>query len=135
MVDVVHAMTEVRYPQLRAQVRDAVSSFADPAYQRRVWIERTYPTPTFYDDLAMNVATLFDDVVVLPDPAPAVGAVLHADEVAPLRALGEALEPLVEELRDADDATWLDDPRWPVVVDAAAGALRVLDANGWTWDA
>ena len=131
----VQPVSTVRYPSLRAQVRQAVSSLADPAHQQRVWIERTYPTPTYYDDLSANVSTLFDDVEVLPDPGPAVGTVLHPDEVEPLRALGGVLEPLVDELHGADDATYLADARWPAVVAAAAAALAVLDANGWTWDA
>jgi len=53
--------------------------------------------------------------------------VLYADDVEPLRRLGAVLGPLVDDLGDASDAEYLSDPRWELVVSAAAQAVADLE--------
>ena len=121
--------TSVRYPHMRAEVVLAVQSLADTAYQQRVWTRREYPHDGFYDDFTQNVNILFDDTGVLPDPASAVGDVLHRGEVDPMAALGNVLDALIDELGDANDSHYLEHPRWPHVVRAAQAACTILTTN------
>jgi hypothetical protein len=51
---------------MRREVALAVEHLADPEYQRRVWVERTYPSPTYHDDLNMTLHTLYDDTGTPP---------------------------------------------------------------------
>ncbi|TWF93477.1 SCO4402 family protein [Saccharopolyspora dendranthemae] len=120
------AVTPLRYPEMRAEVIDAVTSLADPDYQQKVWIRREYPQPGFYDDLTTNINILFDDICVLPDPQTRVGIVLHPNEVDVMKALSDVLEPLVDELGDASDAQYLNHPQWARVVAAARHARQTL---------
>lgn len=122
-------MNQVNFPHMRAEIVGALEALADPAYQQRVWVERQYPTPQFYDDLDMNIHTLFDDTAILPDPAAGVGAYIWEDEVYPLEELGRLLSSLIDDLDDADTGVYMSDPRWPVVVDRAAAALQVFRAR------
>jgi hypothetical protein len=120
----------IRYPGVRTQVLSAVESLADREYQERVWIRHELPHPGYYDELDLSVHTLFDDAAVLPDPASAVGTVLHAQEVGPLAELGAVFGPLIDDLGDQPDAVYLADPRWDDVVRAAVKAYEVMRAQG-----
>lgn len=119
-------MTNVKYPEMRQQVATALAALADPDYQQRVWIERTYPQHDFYDDLTLNVNILYD--MVLPNARSRIGAVLLTEnEVDKLTILEKVLGPLVKELRDAPDNQYLADPRWQDVVLAARAALSSMN--------
>ncbi|TCK20424.1 SCO4402 family protein [Pseudonocardia endophytica] len=119
----------IRYGDFRAAVVDALRVLADPEYQERVWIRHEFPPGIKYDELDYRVHILFDDMVVLPDPEPAIGALIYPDEVDTLRALGAVFESLIDELGDVGDAEYLAHPRWTDVVRGAAEAYRVLHAN------
>lgn len=115
----------VRYPEMRREVVNALTSLSDPGYQRRVWIGRDYPREGFFDDLTLTVNVLYD--MVLPDPDTRVGTVLiSAHEVDSLRLLEGVLGPLIADLGDAPDSRYLRDPRWGGVVDAARSALAAM---------
>lgn len=124
-----HSVTSVRHPSMRAEVVLAVQSLADPAYQQRVWIRREYPHDSYYDDLTQNVNILFDDTGVLPDPSSAVGDILYPSEVASMAALGNVLDPLIDELGDVTDSQYLNHPQWSQVVRSAEAAYAVLNTN------
>ncbi|MEY8040070.1 hypothetical protein AB8O55_11750 [Saccharopolyspora cebuensis] len=126
------AVTPVTYPEMRAEVIDALGCLSDPDYQQRVWIRHEYPTEGFYDDLTINVNILFDDARVLPDPEPRVGWVLHPTEVDAMRTLGQALEPLIDNLGEASDARYLEHPQWPEIITRARHAHQVLVHNDTT---
>jgi hypothetical protein len=126
--EVEQAMTEVRFPQMRADAVDAVRSLADPDHQQRVWLRREYPQPGYFDDLTTNITILYDDTRVLEDPAATVGAVLRSDrEAAALAPLAEALDKMFAEMgTSCDDASYLNSAHWPAVVEAARSALGAL---------
>lgn len=129
-VEVVESPVEqIRFPEMRTEVVLAVRSLSDPDYQQRVWIRGEYPRENFHDNFTENVHVLFDDVVVLPDPQVGVGAVLYPDEVDAMKALGEVLDPLIDELGNVDDAAYLAHPKWAEVVHRAKNAYQVLHAN------
>jgi hypothetical protein len=121
-------MTDVRFPQMRAEAVDAVRSLADPDHQQRVWLRREYPQPGYFDDLTTNITILYDDTRVLEDPAATVGTVLRSErEVTALAPLAEALNAMFADLgTDRDDASYLKSSHWPEVVSAARVALTAL---------
>lgn len=121
----------VRYPEMRIQVLSAVNALADRDYQQRVWIDRIYPHENYYDDLDLNISILYDDTLVLPDPATALGTILaNTVEVGSLRSLAEHLDPIIDELGDSPDSRYLSHPKWPGVVSAANAALEVMRSTG-----
>ena len=121
--------TEVSFPEMRAQVVSALESLSDREHQRTRWNTIDARRPNYMDNLDLNVHVLFDDCMVLPDPTPMVGAVVYAGEVQALRALGNILDPLIDELGDQPDATYLAHARWVDVLAAAGKALAVMRAH------
>ncbi|MEU4413946.1 SCO4402 family protein [Nocardia salmonicida] len=120
-------MTDVQYPEMRKSVIEALESFADPDYQRRVWINRQFPQENFHDDLDVNVSILYDDCVVVPDPRSRIGSILiDGPEVDRLIELDQVLGPMIGRLGNAPDATHLGDSEWPLVVEAARAALAAM---------
>lgn len=111
---------------MRSDVLDALRSLADREYQEREW-GKYREEENRYDDLTLNVHLLYDDCQVLPDPASQVGTVLYADDAEPLRRVGAVLGPLIHDLGEASDAEYLADPRWDLVVAAAAEAVADLE--------
>lgn len=128
-VEVVEPPVEqIRYPNFRAELVYAVRALSDPDYQQRVWVHGEVPAEGRYD-FTHSVHILFDDMSVLPDPQIGVGAVLYPDEVDVMKALGEVLDPLIDELGNVNDAAYLAHPKWAEVVRRAKNAYQVLNAN------
>lgn len=113
---------------MRSQVIDAVRSLSDPVHQRTKW-GRYDPKEHYYDDLDINIHILYDDFMVLPNPGESVGSLIYESEVLPLEALDVILGPMIKDLGDVPDHVYLDDPRWPAVIHAAADALAAMEAN------
>ncbi|MGW2311631.1 SCO4402 family protein [Actinomadura luteofluorescens] len=85
----------VQFPDMRRAVIEALQALSDPEYQRRVWVERTYPQPGFYDDLTHNVNVLYDDTSVAEDPRAQIGVTLESEaEAAAIESLTAVLDPL-----------------------------------------
>ncbi|GII66870.1 hypothetical protein Skr01_69550 [Sphaerisporangium krabiense] len=121
-------MTNVKYPEARAEVVLAIKSLADVDYQQRVWVERLYPQPGYYDDFTQNIHILYDDTAVLEDPISAVGIYLKSrDEADALISVARALENIFADLgTERPDADYLRSPLWGAVVEAAARASQVM---------
>ncbi|MGX1560379.1 SCO4402 family protein [Streptomyces sp. NPDC055506] len=122
------ARHDITLPDMRAEIVVSVRALADPAYQRRVWIDREYPSPDYYDDLTLTVNILYDDTTVLADPQAALGRTLASEaEVEAMSRLADELTRALDEVgRDQPDERFLASPAWPSVVDAASAALTVL---------
>ncbi|MFH9073625.1 SCO4402 family protein [Streptomyces alboflavus] len=118
----------VKLPEMRAEVVSAVQALASPEHQQRVWIDRTYPHPDYYDDLTLNVHILYDDTTVLASPEAALGNTLASEqEVRAMQELAHALDAALDDAgADAPDAEYLRSPLWPQVVTAAQAALAAL---------
>lgn len=116
---------------MRLQVIAAVRSLSDPQHQKGRW-GRVDEGVNYYDDLTLNVHTLYDDCMVLPEPSQAVPDILHQEEVPAFHDLGSALGPMLQDLGDRPDAAYLSDLRWPSVVQAAKVALGVMQARDET---
>ncbi|HEY8717071.1 SCO4402 family protein [Pengzhenrongella sp.] len=120
--------SEVTFPEMRNEVIAALRSFSDPVHQATRW-GRWEEGVNYYDDLTLNVNTLYDDCQVLPSPESAVPDVLLEADVPALRALDNALGPMIRDLGNRPDTDYLADPRWPTVVAAAQAALDAMDAQ------
>jgi len=121
----------VNYPTARWQVMLAIASLSDREYQERVWVRQEVPTEDYYDSLDLAVNTLFDDWIVLPNPQEAIGAILiDGPEIEKIRAVGELLGPLIAELKDRPDEDYLNDSRWPLVVERSHAALSAMVLAG-----
>lgn len=117
----------VQLPEMRAEVISAVQALSDPEYQKRVWIDRQYPSPDYFDNFTLNV-NILDDAAVLDAPHAAIGFTLVSDEEA--RAMSElaaSLNRLLSEAgaQSADDVL-MASPAWERVVAAARNALEAL---------
>jgi hypothetical protein len=119
----------VKYPQMRTWVIEAVKTFADPQYQRRMWVDERGQHPEIIETLDANLAVLYDDTEVARDPSRSIGITLrNNDEAWAIKRLASVLDSLIDKVGATDDATYLADPRWPEVVQAAQEALAVLQA-------
>jgi hypothetical protein len=119
----------VEFPELREEVIAALRSLADPLHQQSRW-GRYEEGVSYYDDLTINIHTLYDDCDVLPNPSAAVGSLLVEREVPALRVVHDAIGPMLNDLGDRPDIDYLSDPRWTGVVDAARAALSVMEESG-----
>ena len=120
-------MTEVRFPEMRAEIVGAVAALADPAYQWSAWVRRELPEG-HYDEFTLRIHILYDDTQVLEDPDRTVGVYLKSQEEADaMRGLGHAIDSLFAELgTERSDEEYLRAPGWDLVVDAAKNAQRIL---------
>jgi hypothetical protein len=75
------------------------------------------------------VHILFDDTYAMSDPLAAVGVILFENEVASLEVLRDVLGPLIDELGDVEDETYLADPRWSMVEAAANSVATQMRTN------
>lgn len=116
----------IQFPEMRVEVIAALESLSDPARQER-W-GQVEEGVSYYDDLTLNVHTLYDDCMVLPDPQGAVPAILHPDEIPAFRDLERVLGPMISDLGDRADVDYLADSRWPTVMQAARKALSLMEA-------
>ncbi|MFJ5643694.1 hypothetical protein [Streptomyces sp. NPDC093223] len=121
-------LSGVEFPDMRNSVISAVKALADTEYQDRVWIRQAYPEDGYFDDFTLNVNILYDDTLVLDDPAATLGRILSSQqEVAVLTVLASAVDDLLErEGANRSDAEYLASPLWSAVVASASAAYRIL---------
>ena len=120
---------ELQYPGMRGEIIDALKSLSDRNLQERYWLYKDFPTTSYYEDLTTNINLLYD-TQVLPEPEKSVGITLKSiEEARALRALGEALSSLIDELGDAPDSTYVGSDSWQQIVSLAADALTVLGVH------
>ena len=121
-------LNSVRLPEMRMNVISAIEALADREYQRRVWIDRKYPSEGYYDDFTLNINILYDDTLVLRGPRATLGLILESEEeVAVLDELASALNALFEvEGTEKEDWEYIESPFWERVVQSASAALQVM---------
>lgn len=124
-------MTDVEFPEMRENVLSAVRALGDAEYQDRVWIRREYPHEGYFDDFSLNLNILFDDTLVLENPALALGKILRSDdEVSAMTELAERIDLVLKaEGPDRSDAEYMESRHWPGVLQAASRAYLVLTAD------
>jgi hypothetical protein len=112
----------VRFLDMRLEVIAAVRSLSDQLHQQSRW-GRVEEGVNYYDDLTLNVHTLYDDCGVLPEPQDAVPSVLFQEEVSVFQDLESVLGPMIRDLGDQPDDAYTSDPRWIGVMEMARRAL------------
>ncbi len=110
---------------MRLEVISALRSLSDRPHQQSRW-GRYAEGVNYYDDLTLNVHTLYDDCAVLPEPKDAVPEVLREEEVQVFRDLETTLGPMIRDLGEQRDDAYTSDSRWPGVIDSAVRALAVM---------
>jgi hypothetical protein len=128
VVDVVEAMMKLEYPGLRWDVIAEVESLADADYPQQAWLQGNNPADK-QDDLRLVFNILLDDTPVCADPDYWSGVNIFPSEVEPLRTLGQVLMEMRDDLGEAVATTYLRDPRWARVVEAAQIALAAAREN------
>ncbi|ANZ21393.1 hypothetical protein SNOUR_40825 [Streptomyces noursei ATCC 11455] len=118
---------EIRLPEMRAGVIAAVQALADGEYQRRVWIDRIYPTPGYFDDFTLTF-NILEDAAILDDPYAAIGRTLASEgEATALSALSDRLVRIIQEVgAESPDGAFLASPSWNGVIEAARSALALM---------
>jgi hypothetical protein len=118
----------VEHPEARMRLLDTLQALADPDHQRRIWVERSFPHPDYYEDLDLHIHQLYDDSDVAEDPRGHIGYTLrNEDEARAMENLNAVLSPLIDSLPpDVDDATVIAMPEWQAVIAAARQALRAF---------
>jgi len=121
-------LSELEFPAMRRELVETMTSLSDRDYQQRVWIDKNYPRPNFFDDLTMTV-NIFHDLIVNDDDFDQyIGAFLvSSDEATAVERVYRTLDALIDDLADSPDSRYLSDPRWTDVVSAAAQAKAVLN--------
>lgn len=122
-------MNEVLYSGMRQELIEYLGHLEDRDYQAKVWVNREYPTPNFYDDFS-ETYELLQDLGVLSDPQSRMGFILkNQDEVVALTALNKALDELFAlHGTDLSDSEYLELPEWVNVISAAKVARQVIVA-------
>lgn len=117
---------QVRYPQLRRRLRDAVGNLCDEKYQRRLWVrgDRQSQDELGFDDTLLLVVDELDtfgqDIVG--------DVLLDAEEAEAFDRLASAVENLIERIGQRGgyaDAVAV--PEWVTVVQAAQSFRPLLD--------
>jgi hypothetical protein len=125
---------EVRYPQMRMNLCNAVAALADQEYQQVEWTER--PRPEYWPGLDDVASYILDDIAVLDDTSDRlIGDVLMTgEELESIRALGLALDALLEDVQGSlagtrGYAAATSSETWAGVVRAAEAARIRLGAE------
>jgi hypothetical protein len=126
MVKLEYTMTTVQFPEMRLNVVSAIKFLSDPELQK---LSGKVKDGIYYADLTLYVNILYDDCQVLPDPSLSIGSILYPSESKVLRAVHEALNPLLSDLGNKPDSDYFADPQWPAVVVAARETLRTMIEN------
>lgn len=115
-------MSQVRFPQLRSNVIDAISMIAYARdwdyWQRQAYYKEYFP--------GLCIEILYDIAEVFPDPDLQVGSILYGGEVAVLHDLYIAFDKLVDDYGAEEGAKQIRDPRWPKAEQAALAALEEM---------
>ncbi len=125
-----NAAAEVRNPDIRKEIMLTLQHLSDPEYQQRVWIDRKFPTPSYYSDFLMAMHMLYDDTGLARNPYSEIGLTLKDETEARLiQIVIEALEEVFGETGDEDFEVVRTASSWPNVIDAAATTWKAMSAN------
>lgn len=62
----------------------ALQHLSDPEFQQRVWIDRQFPTPSYYSDFLMTMHMLYDDTGLARNDYSEIGLMLKDETEARL---------------------------------------------------
>ena len=121
-------MSSVEHAHLREELVWNLYALADPAYQKRAWVEHDFPKSVEYDDFDMVVHFFFDDTGLADGGETQIGLILENVEEA--RAVSDVVcaidGVLTKHGTKLADAEYISCPEWTCVVEAARSAIRIL---------
>jgi hypothetical protein len=123
-----YAMTEIKYPSMRMELRGYLDSLSDAAYQEKVWLRGEPHGSVVHDNFGNAVHFLFDDTELSSEPLAAVGDILRdATEADQIVAVVAALEVIFDKYGTRlSDAEYVALPEWQQVLKTAASALAAI---------
>ncbi len=124
-------MKPLRFPALRPNIIAALTSLADPALQKQVWVGRGIPEPgkcASFDDV---VHSLYDDTNVGDDLEGSIGEVLYdSEEAESLRRITSRIDLMFDKYGGRlADKEYLNKPEWPEIIDSAVKCLVLFKDN------
>lgn len=121
-------MVQVKYPEMRRELEVVVEGLADPAYQRRVWVDGQPEDGVEHDEFGLAVHFLFDDSSLAQDALSTIGWILKdASEAESVTALVRAIDVVLNRYgTNLSDAEYIEVPEWRFVVVAAKATMAVL---------
>ncbi|MDR7149565.1 hypothetical protein J2W49_001514 [Hydrogenophaga palleronii] len=121
-------MIQVKYPEMRKELEEHLQALADPAYQRRAWVDGQAEGAVQHDKFDYAVHFLYDDTQLASDAHSTVGWILNdAAEADCVTALVSSIEVVFERYgTKLSDAEYIDLPEWHSVVLAAKTAAASL---------
>ena len=121
-------MIQVKHPEMRKELEEHLQALADPAYQRRVWVDGQAEGAVQHDEFDYAVHFLFDDTQLASDVHSTVGWILSdAAEAECITALVRSIDVVFERYGfKLSDAEYIELPEWHSVVQAAKAAVACL---------
>lgn len=121
-------MIEVKYHEMRKELEEHLRALADPAYQRRVWVDGQTDGAVQHDEFDYAVHFLYDDTQLASDAHSTVGWILKsASEAECIAALVKSIDVVFERYgTKLSDAEYIELPEWRSVVLAAEAAVASL---------
>lgn len=121
-------MIQVKYPEMRKELEEHLRALADPAYQRRVWVDGQAEGAVQHDEFDYAMHFLYDDTELASDAHSTVGWILNdASEAECITALVNSIDVVFERYgTELSDAEYIELPEWRTLVlaaDAAAASL------------
>ncbi|MDR7150514.1 hypothetical protein J2W49_002472 [Hydrogenophaga palleronii] len=121
-------MIQVKYPEMRKELEAHLQALADPAYQRRVWVDGQAEGAVHHDEFDYAVHFLYDDTQLASDALSTVGWILiDAAEAECITALVRSIDVVFERYgTKLSDAEYIELPEWHSVIQAAKTAVADL---------
>lgn len=115
-------------PARRTELIAILRELADPALQKRLWVERAdFPNVSGIDQV---FHFFFDDTDLARDPLSEVGTFLkNENEAECIKLLCNALDAMLVRLGDVSSEAFLNDPSWSSVVGLAKSTLECLETG------
>jgi hypothetical protein len=121
-------MTEVRYPEMRNNLRDVLNELSNSFMQWKIWIDGYNPNSmNEIQGFWVNACFIFDDSGLASDTIGCIGYYLKtAEEVTTIKKLVVALDSVINAVNKSDnDRDYITHPLW---VDVLSSAREALDA-------
>jgi hypothetical protein len=122
-------VTDLKYPEMREELIDYLQSLSDREYQIRIWVNKNFPTPKYFDSLTMTLQ-LLEDLGVFRDPEKLIGTIFkNQEEVTALARLSRALDFVFSLYgNDLPDSIYIQSSEWDDVISEATAALKTVRA-------
>jgi hypothetical protein len=122
-----YAVNDLQYPGMRDELIEYLKSLSDREYQIRVWINKEYPTPKYYDNLTMTLQ-LLEDLGAFRDPESRIGTILkNQEEAFALARLNRALDTVFSLYgNNLTDSEYVQSAEWDDVISEATMALEII---------